>query len=142
LQLAIGLSSLALKLNLVNICIYLPAIVILTPRFGAIVPAALWLAVNALNAVPMVLGTHSRILRDDIWNWVYGSVARPLAITIVIVCTSWLFYPGRVSWPITFPWLAVTALASCAAIIFWSPRTRDLGMSVLRFPLNRVRRAT
>jgi O-antigen/teichoic acid export membrane protein len=142
LQLAIGLSSLALKLNLISICIYLPAIVILTPHFGAVVPAALWLGVNALNAIPMVNGTHSRILRNDIWSWVYGSVVRPLAITIVIVCTSWLFYPGRVSWPITFPWLAVTALASCAAIIFSSPRTRDLGLSILRFPFNRVRSAT
>jgi O-antigen/teichoic acid export membrane protein len=142
LQLAIGLSSLSLKVNLVSICVYLPAIVILTPHFGAVVPAALWLAVNALNAVPMVIGTHSRILRNDMWNWVYGSVARPIAITIVVVCVSWLFYPGRVSWPVTFPWLAATVLTSCAAIIFSSQRTRDFGLSILRFPLNRVRRAT
>jgi O-antigen/teichoic acid export membrane protein len=142
LQLAIGLSSLALKVNLVSICIYLPAIVILTPRFGAVVPAALWLGVNALNAIPMIIGTHRRILRDDIWNWVYGSVARPFAITIAIVCVSWLFYPGRVSWPLTFPWLAVTALACCAAIILSSERTRDFGLSILRFSFDRVRRAT
>jgi O-antigen/teichoic acid export membrane protein len=141
LQLAIGLSSLALKVNLVSVCVYLPAIVILTPHFGAVVPAALWLGVNFLNSFPMVIGTHSRILKNDIWNWVYGSVARPLAITIVIVCTSRLFYPGLVAWPITLPWLAVTALASCAAAIFCSPRTRDFGLSILRFPLNRVKRA-
>jgi O-antigen/teichoic acid export membrane protein len=142
LQLAIGLSSLSLKVNLVSICVYLPAIVILTPHFGAIVPAALWLAVNALNAVPMVIGTHSRILRNDMWNWVYGSVARPIAITIVVVCVSWLFYPGRVSWPVTFPWLAATVLTSCAAIMFSSQRTRDFGLSILRFPLTRMRKAT
>jgi O-antigen/teichoic acid export membrane protein len=141
LQLVVGLSSLALKVNLVSICIYLPAIVLLTPHFGAVVPAALWLVVNALNAIPMVIGTHRRILTDDIWNWFFGTVARPLAITAVIVCASWLLYPGRVSWPITLPWLAVTALTSCAAIIFCSPRTRDFGLSILRFPLNHMRRA-
>ena len=141
LQLVIGLSSLALKLNLVSICIYLPAIIFLTPLFGAVVPAALWLAVNMINAIPMVMGTHSRILKNDIWNWVYGSVARPLAITTVIVFASWLFYPGRVSWLVTFPWLAVTAIVSCAAIIFCSSRTRDLGFLILRFPLDRMRRA-
>jgi O-antigen/teichoic acid export membrane protein len=142
LQLAIGLSSLALKVNLVSVCVYLPAIVILTPSFGPVVPAVAWLAVNFLTAFPMVIGTHRRILTDDIWNWIYGSVARPVAITIVIVCASWLLYPSRVSWLITFPWLAVTAMASGAVIIFCSPRTRDVGLSILRLPLNRVGRAT
>jgi O-antigen/teichoic acid export membrane protein len=142
LQLAIGLSSLALKVNLVSVCIYLPAIIILTPHFGAVVPAALWLGVNFFTMFPMVIGTHSRILKNDIRNWIYGSVARPLAITIAIVGTSRLFYPSIVSWPVTLPWLAVTALTSCTAIIFCSSRTRDFGLSILRFPLNRVRRST
>jgi O-antigen/teichoic acid export membrane protein len=134
LQLTIGLSSLALKLNLLSIWVYLPGIILLTPRFGPIVPAALWLAINVANAFPMVMGTHRRILQGDMWNWAYGSIARPLAISTVIIFGSWLLYPNVVSWLVTLPWLAATAMTSCVTILLCSPRTRDLVLRVFRYP--------
>jgi O-antigen/teichoic acid export membrane protein len=142
LQLTIGLSSLALKLNLINICVYLPGIILLTPRFGAIVPAMLWLAVNVANAFPMVVGTHRRVLRGDMWNWVYGSIVRPLVISTVIIFGSWLLYPRVVSWLVTLPWLAVTSMTCCVIILLCSPMTRELVLRVSRYPFQTQEWAT
>jgi O-antigen/teichoic acid export membrane protein len=142
LQLTIGLSSLAFKLNLVSICVYLPGIILLTPRFGPIVPAALWLAINVANAFPMVIGTHRRILQGDLWNWTWGTIVRPLAISTVIVAGSWLLYPGIISWLVTLPWLAVTSMTCCVVILLASPRTRELVLRVVRYPFQHQEWAT
>jgi O-antigen/teichoic acid export membrane protein len=132
LQLATGLSSLFLKLNLASIVIYLPSILVLTPRFGVIVAPAAWLCINLLNAVPMVVGAHRRILQHDAWRWFAGAVVRPALITIVVVVASRLFAPAAVSWWITGPWLVATAMLAAAAILISSWRLRDAGLRVLR----------
>jgi O-antigen/teichoic acid export membrane protein len=132
LQLAMGISSLFLKVIVVSVSIYLPSILFLTPRFGVNAAAASWLAVNLLNAVPMVVGTHSRILQDDVWKWLFGSVARPLMIALTIVGGSRLLAPATVSWWITLPWLLATAALAAAAILFSSWRIRDAIAGLLR----------
>lgn len=127
LQLATGLSSLFLKLNLLSISIYLPSILFLTPRFGVIVAPTLWLFINLLNAIPMIVGTHRRILRHDAWKWVFGSVTRPVMIALAVVAASRMLAPTNVSWWITFPWLAATVALATATILVSSSRTRNAG---------------
>jgi O-antigen/teichoic acid export membrane protein len=132
LQLATGLSSLWLKVNVASICVYLPCIQFLTPRFGIVTPAALWLVINVLYIFPVTLGTHNRVLKKDMWKWSYGSVIEPILIVTAIVGISKLLAPHFVTWFITIPWLGVTASLSAAAVVFSSARTRGLAVSGLR----------
>jgi O-antigen/teichoic acid export membrane protein len=139
LQLATGLSSLWLKVNVASICIYLPCIQFLTPRFGIVTPAALWLVVNVLYIFPMTLGTHNRVLKKDMWKWCYGSVIEPILIVTAIVGGSKLLAPHFVTWFVTIPWLGMTAALSAAAVVLSSVRTRGLAFSGLRIMLRVIR---
>jgi O-antigen/teichoic acid export membrane protein len=65
MQLASGLSAFVLVVNIVDAAIYLPGILLLTPAYGVIVPALLWLIVNVLQFAPMIAVTHRRALRGE-----------------------------------------------------------------------------
>jgi O-antigen/teichoic acid export membrane protein len=132
LQLALGYSSFGLIVNVVSTIIYIPGIVYLTPRFGIVTPAALWVLINALNILPMAMFTHHHVLRGEAWTWFVGSVARPVFVTSAIVAASWWLAPQKISWLITAPWLVGTALLSSLAIIFSSWQTRSFARTVLR----------
>ena len=66
MQLATGLSSFVLVLNIFSASIYLSGILLLTPVYGVIVPPALWLFVNVLQVVPMIVMTHRRALMEKL----------------------------------------------------------------------------
>jgi O-antigen/teichoic acid export membrane protein len=126
IQLATGLSSTALILNVFNVGIYLPGIMFLTPLYGVIVPAVLLLFVNLFQTVPMILVTHRRAMQGEAWNWILGSVLRPVLITLVVVSASSYLAPKMISWLVTVPWLAATYVLAMAAILLLSKTTRLL----------------
>src|SRR5262249_37068287 len=88
IQLATGLSSFVLILNVIGASIYLPGVVLLTPIYGVIVPAVLWLMVGIVWFIPMIIVTHRRALRGETWIWVEGSILRPVFVALVVIAVS------------------------------------------------------
>ncbi len=125
LQLATGLSTVAPVLNFVALIIYLPGIVFLTPVYGIVAPAVLWLCISIASVIPMVMITHRRALQGEAWIWFKESVMRPVLISAVIIFASSWLAPRTVSWLITVPWIAVTYLFAITAILLSSERTRS-----------------
>ena len=126
MQLATGLSSFSLVVNIFSASIYLPGILFLTPVYGVIVPPALWLLVTVLQVIPMIVVTHRRALMGEAWTWVEGSLLRPTLVAFGIVVVSRYFAPTTVSWLVTVPWLGATYLVAIAAVLSASRRTRPL----------------
>jgi O-antigen/teichoic acid export membrane protein len=131
LQLATGLSSLRLKLNVASICAYLPGVQFLTPQFGVTTPAALWFGISVIYIFPMMLGTHNRVLKNDMWKWCFGSVIEPMLIVIVIVGISKLLAPHFLTGFVISVWLFSTATLSAVVVVLSSARTRGLAFLVL-----------
>jgi O-antigen/teichoic acid export membrane protein len=77
-----GDASTALKINIIEGVLYLPAILLLTPRYGVIVPAACLIAGNLLAFVLFTASAFKRLLRGIAWPWLATSVApQILAVT-------------------------------------------------------------
>lgn len=131
LQLAQGKASVALVINMIGISIYLPAILLLTPHYGIMVPVSLWLVVNLSSFAPMIVITHRLALKRQGFNWVKDSVLMPLLAAVVVVAISRAIAPHDLSWAVVVPWLATTGVLATAAVIVASRRTREAVLNVL-----------
>lgn len=94
-QLAHGSTGLAVRVNIVAVCIIIPAILWAVPRFGAIGAAWAWLA---LNSGYLFVGMHfmyRRLLPNEKWRWYRDAVFKPLIIgTIaVLILRQWITLP-------------------------------------------------
>ncbi len=91
LQLAHGWSWFAVRINTVAVAVLVPAILWVTPRYGAVGAAWVWVA---LNAGYVLLGMHfmyKRLLPQEKWKWYRHDVALPLlASTAVALLFSWM----------------------------------------------------
>ncbi|MBI5014199.1 MAG: polysaccharide biosynthesis protein [Deltaproteobacteria bacterium] len=85
LQLAHGWTRLGLVITAMFVFTFVPTMVVMCARFGAIGAAAVW---ASLNAVYMVLGvplTHRKLLRGEAVVWLARDFLPPLAAAVSIV---------------------------------------------------------
>lgn len=85
MQLAHGWTGFALRVNMVAVCIIVPAIVWAVPRYGAIGAAWVWLILNALYVLVGVHFMHHRLLHGGKWRWYCDTVFKPLIIGTITV---------------------------------------------------------
>ncbi len=86
-QLAYGWSGFAARVNMVAVCLIVPAILWSVPRFGAIGAAWAWLALNAGYVLVSIHFMHVRLLRGEKRRWFRDAVIQPLGVGAVIVLT-------------------------------------------------------
>jgi O-antigen/teichoic acid export membrane protein len=116
LQLAHGWTGLGLRINAVLIAVVVPALLLVTPRYGPVGAAAVWLGSNLLYMAIGVPLTHRRILPGEGARWVLADVVPPtLAAFAVVGGARWLL-PRPSGTVITAVALALlVALAATAA---------------------------
>lgn len=90
LQVAEGNMKTALHINIATAAVYLPAILLLTLRFGMVAPAALWLGANAFAIIVFVFTAHRDALRGYTSRWVWTAVAPQAAIAFVVAAVAGL----------------------------------------------------
>lgn len=78
LQLAEGRPGVALVLNAVLGAVYLPAILLLTPRFGVSAPASCLLLVNLVAFAAFVVTTHRKSMEGHRGAWLMHSIVLPV----------------------------------------------------------------
>jgi O-antigen/teichoic acid export membrane protein len=138
LQLASGVSTTALYVNILNLGIYLPGILYFTPIYGFLVPAILWLIVVAVQTPTMIFVTHLITLKGEAWIWVWESIAKPVLISGVIVGVSAHLAPRTVSWFTDLPWMGATYAVAMSFVLLASNRTRPTVQAFWRLLVRRA----
>lgn len=125
LQLAHGWTALALRLTVVQVCIFLPLLSILVSRFGAAGAALSWALLNAASLPVSLYFSHSRYLPELSWPWLMRSLGAPFAAAAAVVFFGALVWGQRNTtsgmWPLAMVLaigcVAVLAASLCAPII-------------------------
>jgi O-antigen/teichoic acid export membrane protein len=114
LQLASGWSSFAVWANLVAAIILVPAIFWVTPRYGPIGAAGVWVTVNAGYVLIAIHFMHARLLPKEKMMWYVHDLAAPTLSAGVVVGISYFLHPslGRFG---DVVWVAITGGLSYAA---------------------------
>lgn len=95
LQLANGWTSLSLWKNVVAIIGYVPLLLLLVPRLGAVGAALCWLMLTTgylLLEIPIM---HRRLLRGALPRWYVVDIGVPAALSLCVVGSAWLMIPAE-----------------------------------------------
>ena len=113
-QLAYRWTGLTIRVNAIALCVVVPLLLWIVPRYGAIGAAWVWTGLNATYFVVLVHFMHRRILKHEKWHWYAIDVFRPVASAAVAAGVVRLVIPvGRLD-PVGQ--VAVLALAAGAAL--------------------------
>lgn len=115
LQLAYGWSSFAAWMNLIAAAILVPAIFWVTPRYGSVGAAWLWVVVNASYIVGAIHFMHARLLAREKLRWYWHDLAIPTACTAIVVLPSAIFRPSALDVPGDLAWIAGTTFMAYVA---------------------------
>jgi O-antigen/teichoic acid export membrane protein len=135
LQLAHGWTGLIARTNLVSVAILVPMLLIVTPLYGAMGAAAVWVALNlGFVAISAPLMFH-QILKGHMLKWYLGDTAVPLmAAASVVGLAKWLaprFGSSDSSIWVTLLGLGVTSVCACAAALAVAPLVRAQARGVV-----------
>lgn len=115
LQLAEGRPGYALAINAVLGALYLPAIVLLTPRFGVIAPAACLLLVNLCAFAAFVATGHRRSMSGQSRAWLTRAILLPIIGAGGCIVLARLVLPP--DWPLSADLAASVAAAVIALAV-------------------------
>lgn len=97
LRLSEGRPGTALWSNLVAFALYLPAIVLLTPVYGVIAPAALWLVANVFLFAVLIACSHRDALAGCAGPWLWRCLIPQSAVTALIYAVTKAMLPQTAS---------------------------------------------
>jgi O-antigen/teichoic acid export membrane protein len=126
MQLAHGWTALSFWINLVSVCVLVPATWIMGSAYGGVGAALVWLTLNlgyVLVGIPLM---HRRLLREEMTRWYWADLGRPLMASATAVLL-WKVAmpsvpPGILGWTVLAAVLA-TCMAACVAA---TPVTRNV----------------
>jgi O-antigen/teichoic acid export membrane protein len=86
LQLAHGWSSFAAKVNIVAVCLLVPSVCIITPIYGAIGAAWLWVALNSAYVLITPHFIFKKILVSEKSYWFFNDLFLPQTGSLAAIC--------------------------------------------------------
>ncbi|MFC1836730.1 hypothetical protein ACFL2Q_18730 [Thermodesulfobacteriota bacterium] len=78
LQVAHGWTSLGLIIRCLFLVCYVPLIILMTQRYGAVGAAGAWTLLNGASLFVWIPVMHLRLLRGRLWKWFAVDVGLPL----------------------------------------------------------------
>lgn len=84
MQLAYGWTSFAVKVNIIAVAVIVPAVIWVTPEYGAIGAAWIWVGLNAGYATISVHFVFKKILIGEKWRWYLQDVLIPISAAIAV----------------------------------------------------------
>ncbi len=94
-QLAYGWTGLAVKVNIVAVCFIVPAILWVTPRYGAEGAAMVWVALNTGYVLISIHLAFRRILKpQEKWEWYKKDIVFPILPAVFIAILVKGFFPA------------------------------------------------
>jgi O-antigen/teichoic acid export membrane protein len=134
LQLAYGWTRIGSYLSAGLVLFFIPALVALTSRFGALGAAAAWAAMNALYLLIALPLTHQRLLPKEARRWAFEDTAVPAlaAITVALAGRALLRQPMPTAVTIGSIGALLTVALAAAALAAPAVRARLLGFGRAR----------
>lgn len=99
IQLAHGWTSLTVKINLATVLVVVPLLIWVTPRWGVLGAAGVWVGINAFYVLVAVHFMYRRILTREKWRWYGQDLLLPLlpALFVAWMGKIWIAMPaGRI----------------------------------------------
>jgi O-antigen/teichoic acid export membrane protein len=115
LQLAHGWTRAAFICTVIAIVVFVPAIIVVVPRYGAV--GAAWISVVLYLSYVLIAAqyTHHRLLPSEKWHWYFQDILLPASAAGVVVFISHGFRPGN--YTDRWHWLAFLIVAGALASI-------------------------
>jgi O-antigen/teichoic acid export membrane protein len=114
LQLGYGWTTLSLYKNIAAVIIYVPILLIMITRYGAIGAAIAWILLAlgyVLIEVPIM---HRRLLKEEKWKWYLMDVGCPLIISIFVIGIARWLIPTDGSSIVELIWLVIAIVLAMA----------------------------
>ena len=125
LQLAHGWTSLSFYKNVVAIIVYLPVLLFLAWRHGAVGAGVAWIILNAGYVIIEIPIMHRRVLPSNMKTWYLVDILPPLLSSALICYLSHLYLPPLLPKLLLFAWILATAFVAFAAMPFMLPYVKD-----------------
>jgi O-antigen/teichoic acid export membrane protein len=113
LQWAAGWPRYTLYYNAVSAAVLIPAILLITPRFGAMGAACIWVVLNAGYLFWNVPHLHRRLLTSEQWRWYTEDIGLPAVAAVSAGLAMRFLLPVSDN-----RWVALASLAFVWAVIF------------------------
>ncbi len=131
-QLAHGWTSLSVRTNTVGVLIVIPAILLLTPKFGSIGAAWVWVGLNMGYFLISAYFLFQRIMPTEKWRWYIQDVLFPLVpATCVAIALSKVLHFGPNRWA----QLGILLFASCLTVLVSGLCAQRVRSAALQFLL-------
>lgn len=124
LQLAHGWSGFAARVNLVAVAVLVPAILWVTPRYGAIGAAWVWVLLNAGYVLVGIHFMYRRLLPGEKWTWYWSDTARPILAATLVAGFLSVVQPEDIGKFAEFAWLLAAGLGVVGAALAVTPKLR------------------
>lgn len=131
-QMAHGWTSLTIAINLFAVAVIVPALLQVTPTWGAQGAAWVWIGVNAMYVFGTVHLMYRRILRGEKWRWYLQDILLPLAPAAAVAAALKYLLPAGAGPFMTLAFMAAAAVLTLAAAVAGSSFTRSAVLHVLR----------
>lgn len=105
LTLAYAWTGFAVRLNLVAVALLVPAVLLVTPKYGALGAAWIWVILNVCYVLFGMHYLHRKIMKSGKWYWYVHDVIFPAFGALVAVCLTWLIQPDSMTKVIQCIWL-------------------------------------
>ena len=123
-QLAYGHTRTALSVNLVAVIFAVPALLWITPIYGAIGAAWVWVALNASYLLIGVNIMYRHMLRAERWRWYLEDVAAPLVATTAVAFAARRLMPAGADRVQELSWILATLSLAVVAAFATAPNLR------------------
>jgi len=135
LQLSHGWTRIGLAINTFFILALVPAIILMTRKFGGAGAASVWLGLNSAYMVIGVPLTHRRLLKGEAFRWFTKDVGIPLSGSLCIAGAARLIFPtiDSSSRLLSGSLLLLVLVLTAGGAAMCTPATRDfISRSILK----------
>jgi O-antigen/teichoic acid export membrane protein len=139
LQLAHGWTSLSFYKNIVAVILFVPLLLLLVPRFGAIGAALAWLALTLSYVLFEVPVMHRRLLQGEQWRWYLTDMGIPLLASLAVQGLVWLMLPSFAPPLLNLALIALGGGLAVATSVLALPRLRQAVLTQLVAALHKLR---
>lgn len=139
LTLAYGWPGVFVRVNIVAIVVLVPAIFWITPRYGVIGAAWIWVILNAGYLLIASRILYQRLLKTEMWNWYRHDIIQPVTGAALMAATFGLIHPRFSSSLVELLWILLSGLCILVASALSAPNIRrNLFHFVQRHPSNEL----
>jgi O-antigen/teichoic acid export membrane protein len=131
-QLAYGWTGLAIRINIVSVIIIVPAILWVTPRYGAQGAAWVWVCLNAGYVLISIHFMYKKILTQEKWRWYGRDVLLPLLSATTIAGSAAWAMPEKLTAVIQLLFLFIVSIITLLGSIIAASNLREILLKKVR----------